>query len=102
MLDDARSFDKLRINREAKMQLIQDKKLEEDAGPYYGKYPGTFHNARRQVRADLFDDGSEVVAYISFAKGVDGANVQDRYRGLLTEYAVSKGFHDRFRIVYAA
>ena len=43
--------------RDAEIQLIHDKELEEDVGPYYGKYLGTFFSARGQVRADLFDDG---------------------------------------------
>jgi hypothetical protein len=87
---------------QAQMQLVQDKELEEDAGPYYGKYLGTFFSARGQVRADLFDDGEEVIAYISFPTGLDGTNVEDRYVSMLNEYAASQGFADRFQMVYAA
>ena len=36
--------------RETPIQLIQDKEFEEDVGPYYGKYLGTFISARGQVR----------------------------------------------------
>ncbi len=56
---------------QAQMQLVQDKELEEDAGDSYGEYLGTFFSARGQVRADLFDDGEEVIAYISFPTGLD-------------------------------
>jgi hypothetical protein len=84
------------------MQLVQDKELEEETGPYYGTYLGTFLSSRGQVRADLFDDGSEVTAYVSFPTGLDGTNVQDRYVSILNEYAASQGFGDRFRMIYAA
>ncbi len=87
---------------QTQLPLVQDKELEEDAGTYYGKYLGTFISARGQVRADLFDDGEEVIAYISFPTGLDGSNVEDRYVGILDEYAASQGFADRFRMIYAA
>jgi hypothetical protein len=85
---------------QTQMQLVQDKELEEDLSPYNGKYLGTFFSARGQVRADLFDDGSEVTAYVSFPTGLDGSTVEDRYVGILNEYAESQGFADHFRWVY--
>ena len=56
----------------AEMQLVHDKELEEDCRPIpTAKYLGTFFSARGQVRADLFDDGEDVIAYISFPTGLD-------------------------------
>ena len=87
--------------REAPIQLFIDKDLEEEAGPYYGRYLGTFLSARGQIRADLFDEGSKVVAWISFPTGLDASNVEDRYVGILHDYAATHGFSDRFSMVYA-
>jgi hypothetical protein len=86
--------------RDAEIQLIHDKEFEEDVGPYYGKYLGTFISDRGQVRADLFDAVKEVIAYISFPTGMNGSNVEDGYVNVLYSYAQSKGFRDRFRIMY--
>jgi nitric oxide synthase oxygenase domain/subunit len=86
--------------RDAEIQLIQDKDFEEDVGPYYGKYLGTFLSARGQIRADLFDEGSKVVAWISFPTGRNASNVEDRYVGVLNDYAVTHGFAERFNMVY--
>jgi hypothetical protein len=86
--------------REAPIQLIHDKELEEEAGPYYGKYLGTFLSARGQLRADLFDEGSKVVAWISFPTGLNASNVEDRYVDVLDDYASKQGFAERFSMVY--
>ncbi len=87
--------------REPGVQLIQDKEFEEAVGPYYGKYLGTFLSARGQVRADIFDEGTRVVAHISFPTGLNGGNVEDRYVTELRSYAKTHGFADRFHLVYA-
>ena len=84
------------------MELIRDKELEEDVGLSYGRYLGTFLSAKGQVRTDLFDDGEEVLAYISFPSGRNATNVADRYVGILEEYATRQGFGDRFHLIYAA
>jgi hypothetical protein len=86
--------------REAPLQLIHDDELEEDAGPYYGKYLGTFLSARGQLRADLFDEGSKVVAWISFPTGMNASTVEDPYVGILHDYAVQQGYAKRFSMVY--
>jgi hypothetical protein len=41
-----------------------------------------------------------VIAYISFPTGMNGSNVEDGYVNALYSYAQSKGFRDRFRIMY--
>jgi hypothetical protein len=87
--------------RETPIELMQDKEFEEDVGPNYGKYLGTFVSARGQVRADLFDAVNEVVAYISFPTGRNASNVEDRYVGVLHDYAAKRGFADRFRMIYS-
>jgi hypothetical protein len=87
--------------RETPVELIQDKEFAEDAGPYYGKYLGTFVSTRGQVRADLFDAVTQVVAYISFPTGMNASNVEDRYVTELYSYAKSRGFRDRFRMMYS-
>jgi hypothetical protein len=92
----------MEILREPEVELIHDKELEEEIGTYYGKYLGTFVSARGQVRADLFDEGSKVMAHISFPTGLDITNVEDRYLTELRSYARSHGFLDRFHLVYAA
>jgi len=60
--------------REPEIQLIHDQEFEEAVGPYYGKYLGTFLSARGQVRADLFDEGPQVMAHISFPTGLSVGN----------------------------
>jgi hypothetical protein len=87
---------------QAQIELVHDMELEEDAESYYGKYLGTFFSARGQVRADLFDDGEEVNAWISFPTGLNETNVEDRYVAILEEYAASQGFGDRFHLIFAA
>lgn len=84
------------------MQLTHDSELEKDIGLSYGQYLGTFLSAQGQVRADLFDGGEEVIAYISFPTGRDITDVEDRYVGILREYAASQGFADRFHLIYPA
>jgi hypothetical protein len=86
---------------EAQMQLIQDRALKKAVGSDYGKYLGTYFSARRQVRADLFDDGVRVTAYLSYPTGLNPTNIEDRYVSELREYAASQGFADRFSFVYA-
>ncbi len=84
------------------MQLTHDEELEKEAGPYYGKYLGTFFSAQGQVRADLFDNGVHVIAYISFPTGRDLKNVKDRYVAILRDFAASQGFGERFHLIFAA
>jgi hypothetical protein len=86
--------------RDAEIELIQDKEYEEDVGPYYGKYLGTFFSARGQVRADSFDGGTDVNAYISFPTGLGGSNVEDGYVNELYSYANRQGFRHRFHLLY--
>jgi hypothetical protein len=87
--------------RSAPIELIYDKEYEEDVGPYYGKYLGTFLSARGQVRADLFDDGKNVNAYVSFPTGMNASNVEDRYVNELQNYSESQGSSHRFQIVFS-
>ncbi|MGO9916623.1 MAG: hypothetical protein ACLQIB_18240 [Isosphaeraceae bacterium] len=87
--------------RDQEIQLIHDQEFEEAVGPYYGKYLGTFLSARGQVRADLFDEGPQVMAHVSFPTGLNVGNVEDRYLVELRSYAKAHGFGDRFRLVYA-
>ena len=86
--------------RDAPVQLIRDKEYEEDIGPSYGRYLGTFFSAHGQVRADLFDAITVVNAYISFPTGRNAGNVEDRYVEKLYAYATSQGFGDRLRFLY--
>jgi hypothetical protein len=86
---------------ETEMTLIQDQALKKAVGSDYGKYLGTFFSARGQVRADLFDDGLRVTAYISYPTGLNPTNIEDRYVSLLREHAASEGFSDRFRLVHS-
>ena len=84
------------------MQLIVDSQFEQDLSPFYGHYLGSFRSDHGQVRADLFDNGECVNAYISFPTGLDVTNVEDAYVTPLREYADSHGFADRFHLVFAA
>lgn len=86
--------------RDAEIVLIQDKEYEEDVGPHYGRYLGTYLSANGQVRADLFDAVTAVNAYISFPTGRNAGNVEDRYVSELYSYAASRGFRDRFHFLY--
>jgi hypothetical protein len=85
--------------RDSEIELIQDKEYEEDIGPYYGKYLGTFFSVHGQVRADLFDAVTKVNAYVSFPTGKNGSNVEDGYVNELYSSAVRQGFRDRFRLL---
>lgn len=87
--------------RELEIQITHDKEFEE-LEDFYGKYLGTFLSARGQVRADLFDEGPQVVAHVSFPTGLNVGNVEDGYLIELRSYAKAHGFGDRFRLVYAA
>jgi hypothetical protein len=86
--------------RDAEIQLIQDKEYEEDVGPYYGKYLGTYSSVHGQVRADLFDAVTAVNAYISFPSGLNPSNVEDGYINELYRFAEGHGFRDRFHLLY--
>lgn len=88
--------------RDSEVQLIQDKEYEEDVGPYYGKYLGTFFSAHGQVRADIFDAVTAVNAYVSFPTGMNGSNVEDGYVNELYSFATSQGFRDRFHFLYVS
>jgi hypothetical protein len=83
------------------MNLIQDKALKKEASPYYGKYLGTYFSARREARADLFDHGGRVTAYITYPTGLNPTNIEDPYDEELLDYAKKQGFEDRFRFVHA-
>src|SRR5437868_6699374 len=87
--------------REVVLQLVHEQEIEEDLSPFYGKYLGTYFSARRQIRADLFDDGVRVTAYLSHPTGLNPTNIEDRYVSELREYAASQGFADRFSFIYA-
>jgi hypothetical protein len=84
------------------MQLEHDQALEKAASPHFGKYLGTFISAQGQVRADLFDNGPYVIAYISFPTGRNATNVEDRYVAILEGYAAAQGFSTRFHMIHAA
>ncbi len=56
---------------QTQLELIQDKALKKAAGSDYGKYLGTFITERREARADLFDNGASVIAYISYPTGLN-------------------------------
>ena len=86
---------------EAQLQLIQDKALKKAVGTDYGKYLGTYFSARREARADLFDLGGRVTAYISYPTGLNPTNIEDPYVNELLDYAERQGFADRFRFVHA-
>jgi hypothetical protein len=90
-----------RAFREVEMKLIQDKALKKDVGNDYGKYLGTYFSARREARADLFDCGGRVTAYITYPTGLNPTSIEDRYVEDLLDYAQSQGFADRFRFVHA-
>jgi hypothetical protein len=86
---------------ETQIVLTQDKEFEEEVGPYYGKYLGTYFSATGQVRADLFDAVTKVNAYISFPTGKNAGNVENRYGTDLYSYAKSQGIRDRFHMLYS-
>ncbi len=86
---------------EAQIELVHDKALKKAAGSDFGKYLGTYFSERRQIRADLFERGGQVTAYISYPTGLNPTIIEDRYVSDLDEYAARHGFADRFRYVYA-
>jgi hypothetical protein len=83
------------------MELAHDKVVKQEYSRFFGKYIGTYYSARGQVRADLFDDGSQVVAHICFPTGLSLSTVEDRFVTILRKYAASQGFADRFRMVFS-
>ncbi len=88
-------------SRETQMPLIHDEVMERDVGTAFGEYLGTFLSARGEVRADIFDTVSEVIAHVSVPTGLGPANVQDHYLGELRRYAAREGFADRFRLIFS-
>lgn len=83
------------------MKLSQDQALKKEAGTQYGRYLGTYFSTRRQARADLFDDGIRVTAYITYPTGLNPTNIEDPYDDELLDYAKRQGFAARFRFVHA-
>ena len=86
---------------QTQMPFIRDEVLERDVGTAYGEYLGTFLSAQGEVRADIFDTATEVIAHVSFPTGLSPANVSDHYLSDLREYAVKRGFANRFRLVFS-
>ncbi len=82
-------------------RFIEDREFEAEVGDFYGTYLVTFLSARGEVRADLFDEGHQVVAHVSYPTGLSAVTVEDRYVSDLYEYAERQGFADRFHLVFS-
>lgn len=68
---------------------------------FFGEYVSTFTSPNNQVRADLFKDGSGLVAHISFAAGVTSGSATDTYLSELQRYADELGFKSQLRLVFS-
>ena len=82
------------------MAFQKDEKYGAKVEPAFGQYLTTFvSEPRGQVRADVFDQGKRVAAYVSFPTGLDGSTVTEPYVVALREYARKEGLVDRFQLI---
>ncbi|MDQ2687407.1 MAG: hypothetical protein M3Y28_06025 [Armatimonadota bacterium] len=83
------------------MSFQTDATLAENVGTSYGDYMSTFESEHRQVRADLFKQGSWLVAHVSFPTGLDVESVTDAYLSTLQSYAKEHGFERKYRLLFS-
>lgn len=81
------------------MSFQMDTRLAESVGTFYGDYLSTFESEHRQVRADLFKQGSWLVAHVSLPTGLTVEGVTDRFVAELQQYAQESGDSGKFRFL---
>ena len=82
------------------MPFQRDEKYAAEVGSIFGEYLTTFvSQPAGQVRADIFQVKSRVVAHVSFPTGVAASEVNEPYMSVLREYARAQGVVDRFQVV---
>lgn len=65
----------------------------------FGEYLSTYTSPQGQVRAVLFRKGGNVVAHVSFPRGVFASRVTDPYYSELWQHARAQGYADHFQII---
>lgn len=83
------------------MSFQTDTTLADNVGTSYGDYISTFESEHRQVRADLFKQGSWLVAHVSFATGLNVDTVTDAYLSTLQAFAKDHGFDSKYRLLFS-
>ncbi len=81
------------------MPFQQDQTIAEEFQGFYGKYHSTFRSENEQVIAHVFEREGWLVAYVSFAPGVDATTVTDRYWSELHRYAKEHGFEGKLKTI---
>ena len=82
------------------MPFQRDKKYADEVGRAFGEYLTTFvSQPDGQVRADIFQVKSGVVAHVSFPKGIAAGEVTEPYVRALWEFAQGKGVADKFQLI---
>lgn len=82
------------------MPFSTDQAIKEKAEPYFGAYKTTFLSENGQVRADLFEQGGTLKAYIAFESGYDLDNVTDLWISRIEDWADDNGYAGRLQIAY--
>jgi len=82
------------------MCVSRDEKLAAEVGSFFGTYLGTFTSKHQQVHADIFEEPTGLVAYISFADNLSADQVTDTYFSQLKTFADQQ--HRDIRLVLSA
>lgn len=83
------------------MPFNRNTSFADDVGTTFGHYDSTFTSDTGQVRAELFRRGDSLVAYVSFADGLQIQDVTDKYLAALEAHATEAGCPGRLRIEYS-
>lgn len=83
------------------MSFRRDDDFARSVEGFFGEYVSTFTSTNNQIRADLFKDGTALVAHVSYSDGVNSSTATDAYLSELKRYAHELGFDSRFRLVFS-
>jgi hypothetical protein len=85
------------------MPFFRDEKMTDASlERLYGSYIVSFESERRQVRADLFDYGGRLSAYLEWDEGYDESNVADPWISLIRDEALRRGYDGPIDLVVGA
>lgn len=83
------------------MRFFEDPNLRPGTATHlFGEYRSSFESDNQEVRADLFERGGQLLAYVSFAAGLDAESVTDSWLRHLHRKADDLGFSGKLRLIY--
>lgn len=83
------------------MPFTQEQSVVDEVGQAYGTYVSTFVSSTGQATAHLFEVEGELVAHVSFARGLGIGTATDRYLADLREFARDNGYGGKVKLVFA-